>query len=53
MQDGLCVVEVEGDYCLSEILHYAAVYGQDGPCEPQMRVGREWWPIIVETTDGR
>lgn len=55
-QDGMIVAEVSGpdrERCLSEILHYAMVYGQDGPCEI-VGVSPEDWSAIkarAEATD--
>lgn len=41
-QDGIPVAWSEGPSALSEIRHYAAVYGQDGPVVIEQRVKGRW-----------
>jgi hypothetical protein len=42
IQDGQPVAWVEGSNAVAEILHYAAVYGQDGPVTIQKKVNGRW-----------
>lgn len=45
-QDGMPVAWAEGPGAELEILHYAAVYQQDGPAIVEKHDGRRWkaWP---------
>ena len=42
IQDGQPVAWVEGNNAVAEILHYAAVYAQDGPVVIQKKVSNGW-----------
>jgi hypothetical protein len=42
IQDGQPVAWAEGRNAFAEITHYAAVYGQDGPVNIQMKVNGRW-----------
>lgn len=42
IQDGMEVARAIGPNARSEIAHYAAVYGQDGPVTIQRKHGRKW-----------
>jgi hypothetical protein len=42
IQDGQPVAWVEGNNAVAEILHYAAVYAQDGPVIIQKKVSNGW-----------
>jgi hypothetical protein len=44
-QDGVVVAEVSGadrQACFREIMHYALVYGQDGPCTVEGVSPEDW-----------
>lgn len=41
-QDGMVVARVEGPHALREIMHYAAVYQQDGPVTIERAKGKRW-----------
>lgn len=41
-QDGQIVARVDGPHSLREIMHYAAVYGQDGPVTIERARGKRW-----------
>jgi hypothetical protein len=41
-QDGMIVARAEGQHALREIMHYAAVYREDGPLSIQKRIKRHW-----------
>jgi len=42
IQDGIPVARAEGPHSLREIMHYAAMYAQDGPLSIQKRIKRHW-----------
>ena len=42
LQDGQPVAWVEGRSSVADIIHYAAVYEQDGPVVIQKRVNGRW-----------
>lgn len=45
-QDGIPVAWAEGPEAAGEIMHYAAVYGQDGPVLVERHMFGKWraWP---------
>ncbi len=50
VQDGVAVASVHGYErapAFSDIMHYAAVYGQDGPVTVQQRIGYKWHDVPV------
>lgn len=52
IQDGQPVAWVEGDNAVSEVLHYAVVYGQDGPVQIQQKVNGRWKNVPPPEGDG-
>ena len=53
MQDGVMVARLSGpkETALPSILHYAMMYGQDGPVRVERREGRKWVELCLNTGD--
>lgn len=54
MQDGYPVASGVGphDRALAEMMHYAMIYGQDGPVEMKTRTGSgKWKPYVDPDTE--
>jgi hypothetical protein len=50
MQDGEMVAKLSGPKktALPSILHYAMMYGQDGPVRVERREGRKWLEVCLK-----
>ena len=51
LQDGMEVAGASGadaEYCLGQVMHYAAIYSQDGPVRVQQKVDGRWVDCIQE-----
>ena len=55
-QDGMIVASVSGpdrEQALREIMHYALVYSEDGPCTVEGITDEDWKAILGEFKDDR